>query len=143
MLYNGFKMHLRMACAGDFEWRTSPNRYVRCPLPPIPDRLIQLCQELGLQRPQTCLVNEYLPNTGKLGVHQDKDERSHAPIVSISIGCSADFICFTPEKQIIRLHNNDILVFGGEHRMMQHGVLRVLDDHMLQKRVCFTFREVE
>jgi DNA oxidative demethylase len=40
--------------------------------------------------PDTALVN-YYDDTARMGMHQDKDERSLAPVVSLSIGDTCRF----------------------------------------------------
>ena len=112
----------------------------------------------------TCIVNFYPvadarieAESGRLGVHVDKDEdldirQRGDPIVSISVGDSADFaygpvrfnfdenghpvLNSTEESTAstqaenapatVRLESGDLLVFGGPSRMIHHGVSRIV-----------------
>ncbi|KAJ9511247.1 hypothetical protein QJQ45_017159 [Haematococcus lacustris] len=117
--------------------------------PPLPASLTSLCQEalaaaqaipvqgacLPPLAPDVCLVNFY-EKTGRLGMHQDKDESSDSlrhglPVVSFSLGDAADFLfgptCEevsgnqTSTAQRVRLESGDVLVFGGPSRMVFHA----------------------
>ncbi|CAI5473602.1 unnamed protein product [Closterium sp. Yama58-4] len=81
--------------------------------------------------PSVCIANFYSPRRGSLGMHQDKDEppasiRRGAPVVSFSVGDSADFLFGwqrDPEKAArVVLESGDVVVFGGASRLMFHGV---------------------
>ncbi|CAI5515946.1 unnamed protein product [Closterium sp. Naga37s-1] len=81
--------------------------------------------------PSVCIANFYSPRRGALGMHQDKDEppasiRRGAPVVSFSVGDSADFLFGwqrDPEKAAkVVLESGDVVVFGGPSRLMFHGV---------------------
>lgn len=66
---------------------------------------------------------------------QDKDEsteslRSGLPVVSISIGDSAEFL-YGDQRDIdkaekVILESGDVLIFGGESRHIFHGVSSIL-----------------
>ncbi|KAI3726626.1 hypothetical protein L1987_66424 [Smallanthus sonchifolius] len=106
-------------------------------LPPVPEEFIPLVEttiqdaqahinsnvEIPLMRPDVCLVNFYT-STGRLGLHQDRDEspnslRRGLPVVSISIGDSAEFLygfTHTTDENNLRkvlLESGDVLIFGG------------------------------
>ncbi|PNH00684.1 Alpha-ketoglutarate-dependent dioxygenase AlkB, partial [Tetrabaena socialis] len=75
------------------------------------------------------------PDGRVLGMFKDKDEtadslRAGLPVVSISLGDSADFLYGrTREAEAadsVRLESGDVLVFGGPGRMIFHSVARVL-----------------
>lgn len=80
--------------------------------------------------PDTALVNYY--STGsKMGMHQDRDERSVAPVVSISIGDTCQFRFGNTRNrnrpyEDIALASGDLFVFGGPSRLAYHGVTKVL-----------------
>ncbi|MGN0117773.1 MAG: alpha-ketoglutarate-dependent dioxygenase AlkB, partial [Streptomyces albidoflavus] len=80
-------------------------------------------------RPDVALVNFY--GTGAtMGMHQDKDERSDAPVVSLSVGDACLFRLGNTEGrgrpwQDLRLESGDLLVFGGPSRFVYHGVPKV------------------
>lgn len=83
--------------------------------------------------PDVCIVNFY-KETGRLGLHQDKDESRRSlygglPVVSFSVGDSAEFLYGT-ERDIdkaekIILESGDVLIFGGESRLIFHGISHV------------------
>ncbi|GFZ08149.1 2-oxoglutarate-dependent dioxygenase family protein [Actinidia rufa] len=109
--------------------------------------------------PSICIVNFYT-KTGQLGLHQDKDETAESlkrklPVVSFSIGDSAKFVFSdkrdpdNADKEV--LESGDVLIFGGESRLIFHGVASILADtapkglmdktNMLPGRLNLTFRE--
>lgn len=144
VLRNGARMRLRMLCCGR-HWNAMSYRYEPCrsdvdglAAPPIPDELVELAraaaQAAGYAfEPDVLLVNWYGAE-GRLGLHQDKDERpetieSGVPIVSISIGDSALFE-FGGERrrdpvERFWLESGDAFVFGGASRLRHHGISRV------------------
>ncbi|KAL3654792.1 hypothetical protein CASFOL_000578 [Castilleja foliolosa] len=84
--------------------------------------------------PDVCIVN-YYTTTGRLGLHQDRDEsreslRKGLPVVSISIGDSAEFLYSdyrdVDEAESVLLESGDVLVFGGESRHVFHGVKTII-----------------
>lgn len=80
-------------------------------------------------RPDVGLVNHY-PDGARMGLHQDKDERSLAPVVSISLGDTAAFRLGGTEHRRgpfhdVVLRSGDVVVFGGPARLAYHGILRV------------------
>jgi alkylated DNA repair protein (DNA oxidative demethylase) len=101
-------------------------------------------------RPDVGLVNRYDADA-RMGLHQDKDERSPAPVVSISLGDDALFrLGNTVDRnrpwQDVTLHSGDVLVFGGPARLAYHGVLRITpgtapDIGMSSGRLNITIRE--
>jgi alkylated DNA repair protein (DNA oxidative demethylase) len=92
---------------------------------------VALWQELGAPaEPEACLVNVYGPGA-RLGLHQDSDEKTYdAPVVSVSLGDTAVFRMGGTTRRAptrsVRLASGDVVVFGGEARLMYHGVDRVL-----------------
>lgn len=80
--------------------------------------------------PDVALINWYEPSA-KMGLHQDKDERSLAPVVSLSLGDPCIFRFGNTETRgrpyvDIELHTGDLVVFGGPARLAFHGVPRLL-----------------
>lgn len=66
-----------------------------------------------------------------MGQHQDKDERSREPVVSLSIGAPCVFRFGNTEHRgrpytDIELRSGDLVVFGDESRLAYHGVPRLL-----------------
>jgi DNA oxidative demethylase len=79
--------------------------------------------------PDVALINWYSP-MAKMGLHQDKDERSMAPVVSFSIGDPCVFRFGNNDNRgrpwtDIELRTGDLFVFGGESRMAFHGVTKL------------------
>ena len=116
-------------------------------VPPIPDWLVRAARAgLGAAAavdprvtdrvppgytPDTALVNLYGPGS-TMGLHQDRDEASGAPVVSLSLGDACTFRFGTPEHRgrpytDVRLESGDLVVFGGPSRMAFHGVPKVFD----------------
>jgi DNA oxidative demethylase len=80
--------------------------------------------------PDVALINFY-DHSAKLGMHQDKDERSDAPIVSLSIGDDCIFRFGNTASRgrpytDITLRSGDLFVFGGPSRLAYHGVPHIL-----------------
>jgi alkylated DNA repair protein (DNA oxidative demethylase) len=81
--------------------------------------------------PDTALVNFYDAGAGaKMGLHQDKEERSGAPVVSLSLGDRCVFRFGNTETRgkpytDVELASGDLFVFGGPSRFAYHGVPKV------------------
>ncbi|GFP83220.1 alpha-ketoglutarate-dependent dioxygenase alkb [Phtheirospermum japonicum] len=91
---------------------------------------------LPAMSPDVCIVN-YYTTTGRLGLHQDRDEsraslRKGLPVVSISIGDSAEFLYSdyrdVDDAESVLLESGDVLIFGGESRHVFHGVKTIIRD---------------
>jgi alkylated DNA repair protein (DNA oxidative demethylase) len=99
--------------------------------------------------PDDCLINRYVPGA-KLSLHRDRDEEdAWAPIVSVSLGCSAVFLWGGKRRsdpvRRLRLESGDIVVWGGPARFTYHGVAPLSDgQHPLTgtSRINLTFRKV-
>ncbi|MFG2330610.1 alpha-ketoglutarate-dependent dioxygenase AlkB family protein [Streptomyces sp. NPDC048604] len=81
--------------------------------------------------PDTAFVNYYDAGAGaRMGMHQDKDERSGAPVVSLSLGDTCVFRFGNTETRgkpytDVELASGDLFVFGGPSRFAYHGVPKV------------------
>lgn len=76
------------------------------------------------------LVNFYDADA-RMGMHQDRDERSAAPVVSLSLGDTCVFRFGNTETRSrpytdVELRGGDLFVFGGPSRLAFHGVPRTL-----------------
>ena len=76
--------------------------------------------------PDACLVNRYEAGA-RMGLHQDKNERDYSkPIGSVSIGAPCSFQIGGVNRQdpvtSMALHDGDVLVWGGDGRLVFHGV---------------------
>lgn len=140
----GHEMSVRTVCLG---WHWQPYRYTReatdvngARVLPFPDWMARLGRralretgypdaEVEAYAPDTALVNLY-DDEARMGMHQDKDERSLAPVVSLSIGDACTFRFGNTESRNrpytdLRLGSGDLFVFGGASRLAYHGVTRV------------------
>ncbi|OMO55246.1 Oxoglutarate/iron-dependent dioxygenase [Corchorus olitorius] len=84
--------------------------------------------------PDLCIINFYTTH-GRLGLHQDRDEskeslRKGLPVVSVSIGHSAEFLYSDQRNEDqadkVVLDSGDVLIFGGQSRMVFHGVPSII-----------------
>ncbi len=139
----GKPMSVRMTNCGSLGWVTDKERGYRYqpthpetgrPWPAIPEALLALWTDVsGFDGPpEACLVNFYDPDA-KMGLHQDRDETEFdAPVVSVSLGDQCLFrvggVSRTDPTRSFRLSSGDVFVFGGESRLIFHGVDRIYPD---------------
>lgn len=140
----GHEMSVRIVCLG---WHWRPYAYTREAVDvngnrvlPFPDWMVRLGRKALVEAtgdphagdgytPDAALVNHY-DGTARMGMHQDRDERSAAPVVSVSIGDTCTFRFGNTENrgrpyQDVELASGDLFVFGGPSRFAYHGVPRV------------------
>jgi DNA oxidative demethylase len=136
----GGRMAVAMSNCGAVGWISDAQGYryaaidplTSAPWPAMPDSLNQLARRAAHSagfagfEPDVCLINRYQPGAG-LGLHRDSDEADMAhPIVSISLGATAQFLWGGLRRRdaLLRmpLHNGDVLVWGGPARLTYHGV---------------------
>ncbi|GHB29627.1 alkylated DNA repair protein (DNA oxidative demethylase) [Streptomyces umbrinus] len=75
------------------------------------------------------LINFYDADA-RMGMHRDSDEKSDAPVVSLSLGDTCVFRFGNTESRTrpytdVELRSGDLFVFGGAARLAYHGVPRV------------------
>ncbi|MGX4693931.1 alpha-ketoglutarate-dependent dioxygenase AlkB family protein [Streptomyces sp. JNUCC 63] len=75
------------------------------------------------------LINFYDADA-HMGMHRDSDEKSDAPVVSLSLGDTCVFRFGNTETRTrpytdVELRSGDLFVFGGPSRLAHHGVPRV------------------
>jgi alkylated DNA repair protein (DNA oxidative demethylase) len=146
----GHLMSVQSVCLG---WHWQPYAYSRtaddtdgAPVKPMPPELMALArraiEDSGLSsglssgraaryEPDAAIVNFYAPGA-KLGLHQDGEEPSDAPVVTISLGDPCTFRLAAPDRRTgpftdVQLESGDLLVFGGRNRRIYHGVPKVFD----------------
>ncbi|CAL9321790.1 alpha-ketoglutarate-dependent dioxygenase AlkB family protein [Streptomyces sp. SudanB182_2057] len=139
----GGTMTARQVCLG---WHWYPYAYARtavdgdgAPVKPFPDWL----DELGRRAVTDALGPDAVPAApydialinfydadARMGMHRDADERTDAPVVSLSLGDTCVFRfgnAATRGKPYtdVELRGGDLFVFGGPSRLAYHGVPRV------------------
>ncbi|MEV7423205.1 alpha-ketoglutarate-dependent dioxygenase AlkB [Streptomyces sp. NPDC091212] len=143
-LPRGGVMSVRTVCVG---WHWQPYRYSRTaddvngrPVAAFPGWMAELGRRALVEAygdpaagdgyaPDTALINFY-DGESRMGMHQDKDERSSAPVVSLTIGDSCLFRFGNTETRAkpytdVELASGDLFVFGGPSRFAYHGVPKV------------------
>jgi alkylated DNA repair protein (DNA oxidative demethylase) len=144
----GHLMSVQAVCLG---WHWYPYVYSKtaddtdgAPVKPLPESLIHLARtavadaygeqsdEAIAYAPDAAIVNLY-PEDAKLGLHQDGEEPSEAPVVTLSLGDTCAFRLAGIDRRVgpftdIEMASGDLLVFGRENRRIFHGVPKVLPD---------------
>jgi len=143
-LASGGVMSVETVCLG---WHWLPYRYSRtaddvdgAPVKPLPDWLAHIGRRAvqdayGDARlaadyaPDAALVNFY-DAAARLGMHQDREERTADPVVSLSLGDTCLFRFGNTANRgkpyaDIELVSGDLFVFGGASRFAYHGVPKV------------------
>lgn len=162
---SGGTMSVQTVCLG---WHWMPYRYSRtaddvdgAPVKPFPGWLVDLGRRAvagayadqapaASYRPDVALINLY-DEHARMGMHADKDERSPAPVVSLSLGATCVFRFGNVQSRgrpwhDITLESGDLFVFGGEARLAYHGVTKTIpgtdrpDIGLLSGRLNITLR---
>ena len=142
---SGHLMTVQSVCLG---WHWQPYAYSRtaddtdgAPVKPIPAELVRLCRRavadtFGAEEgarfaPDAVIANLYAPGA-RLGLHQDGEEPSDAPVGTISLGDACVFRMAGVDRRTapftdLELQSGDLLVFGGPARRIYHGVPKVHD----------------
>ncbi|MFE9849301.1 alpha-ketoglutarate-dependent dioxygenase AlkB family protein [Streptomyces sp. NPDC005576] len=165
-LPGGGVMSVRTVCLG---WHWRPYRYVRTAddvngarVAAFPGWLAELGRAAVADAyedeaagrayaPDAGLLNFY-DDTARMGMHQDREELSGAPVVSLSIGDTCVFRFGNTEDRgrpwtDVELESGDLFVFGGPSRFAFHGVPKVYpgtagpDTGMRAGRLNLTLRE--
>jgi alkylated DNA repair protein (DNA oxidative demethylase) len=143
-LPSGGTMSVQTVCLG---WHWTPYRYTRTaidqegapPVAPFPEWLAELGRAAltdaygdpaagAAYSPDAALINFY-DEHAKMGMHQDKDENSDAPVVSLSVGATCTFRFGNTDNRgapftDVELRSGDLFVFGGPARFAYHGVVK-------------------
>ena len=142
----GHLMSVQSVCLG---WHWQPYAYSRtaddtdgAPVKPLPTGIFRLARQAVADtfgaataehfEPDAVIANLYAPGA-RLGLHQDAEEPSDAPVVTISLGDTCLFRIAGVERRTapfldIPLRSGDLLVFGGPSRRVYHGVPKVYDN---------------
>ena len=142
----GHLMSVQSVCLG---WHWQPYAYSRtaddtdgAPVKPLPPEIFELARaavdtaygaggpEAAPYKPDAAIVNLYAPGA-HLGLHQDGEEPSAAPVVTISLGDACTFRLAGVDRLTgpftdIEMRSGDLLVFGGPSRRIYHGVPKVV-----------------
>ena len=138
---SGHLMSVQSVCLG---WHWQPYGYSRtaddtdgAPVEPLPANLAALARAAVDEtfgpsvpfEPDAAIVNLYAPGA-RLGLHQDGEEPSAAPVVTISLGDACVFRLAGVERRTapftdLVVRSGDLLVFGGPNRRIHHGVPKV------------------
>lgn len=139
---NGSTMSVQTVCLG---WHWVPYRYSRTAddvgggqVAEFPSWLAELGRDAveaaygspdDAYNPDAALINFY-DSSAKMGMHQDREEKSLQPVVSLSIGDSCLFRFGNTGSRNrpwtdVRLESGDLFVFGGESRLAYHGVMKM------------------
>jgi alkylated DNA repair protein (DNA oxidative demethylase) len=144
-LPTGGVMSVQTVCLG---WHWIPDRYSRtaddgdgAPVKPFPGWLAGLGRHAvadaygdqdaaSAYQPDVALVNFY-DEKARMGMHADREERSPAPVVSLSLGATCVFRFGNAQSRNrpwtdVELQSGDLFVFGGPCRLAYHGVPRTL-----------------
>ena len=141
----GHLMSVQSVCLG---WHWQPYAYSRtaddtdgAPVKPLPPEVARLARRAVADtfdaatadqfEPDAVIANLYAPGA-RLGLHQDAEEPSDAPVVTISLGDTGLFRIAGVDRRTapfvdIHLQSGDLLVFGGPSRRIYHGVPKVYD----------------
>ncbi|BBC30164.1 putative alkylated DNA repair protein AlkB [Streptomyces graminofaciens] len=138
----GGTMTARQVCLGR-HWY--PYGYARtavdgdgAPVKPFPDWLGELGRSavtdaLGpaeATEPYDIALINFYDADARMGMHRDSDEKSDAPVVSLSLGDTCVFRFGNTGSRArpytdVELRSGDLFVFGGASRQAYHGVPRV------------------
>lgn len=116
--------------------------------PKIPEIILTKWRQytnLGVE-PDCCLINNY-DLDAKMGLHADNDEENFSfPVLSISLGASALFriggLARNDKTISLRLNDGDIIMFGGQSRLVYHGIDRIYKNSGFDHRLNLTLRKV-
>ena len=139
----GHLMSVQSVCLG---WHWLPYAYSRtaddtdgAAVKPLPADMVSLARAAveaaygpSQYEPDAAILNLYAPDA-RLGLHQDGEEPSDAPVVTISLGDNCTFRFAGVDRRTapftdILLQSGDLLVFGGPTRRIYHGVPKVFPD---------------
>ncbi len=134
----GKPMSVQMTSAGRFGWMSDRRGYRYFEThpnggawPDIPASILDIWDRVSgsARLPECCLVNLYR-EAAKMGMHQDRDEAEFGePVVSVSLGDEGLFrignLTRGGKTESIWLKSGDVVVMGGDARMVYHGIDKV------------------
>ena len=155
----GGEMSVEMVCLG---WHWFPYGYSKRTqgngdhtVAPMPDLLRHLGRAAVSAAVDPHAANDFSPDVAivnrysamaKMGMHQDRDERCNAPVVSLSLGASAIFrfgnsATRTKPYTDIELRAGDAFVFWGDDRFAFHGITKIVPTPSAPERINITIRQ--
>ncbi len=153
----GKEFSVKMTNAGALGWVSDQEggyRYqdfhpkTKKPWPQIPEIILTKWQKYAKMElePDCCLINHY-DLDAKMGLHTDNDEKDFSfPVLSFSLGASALFriggLARNDKTSSLRLNDGDIIMFGGQSRLIYHGIDRVYKNSGFDHRLNLTLRKV-
>ncbi|MFI6937826.1 alpha-ketoglutarate-dependent dioxygenase AlkB family protein [Streptomyces sp. NPDC050418] len=138
----GGRMSVRQFGLG---WHWFPYGYARtavdgdgAPVKPMPQELVDLARRTATaalgedfsEAPYDIALINFYDADARMGMHRDQDEKSLAPVVSLSLGDTCVFRFGNTESRAkpytdVELRSGDAFVFGGPARLAFHGVPKV------------------
>ncbi|WP_415952923.1 alpha-ketoglutarate-dependent dioxygenase AlkB family protein [Streptomyces sp. KLOTTS4A1] len=138
----GGRMSVRQFGLG---WHWFPYGYARtavdgdgAPVKPMPPLLVDLARRTATaalgedfsRAPYDIALINFYDAAARMGMHRDQDEKSLAPVVSLSLGDTCVFRFGNTETRTkpyedVELRSGDAFVFGGPARLAHHGVPKV------------------
>lgn len=99
--------------------------------PKIPSLFYKIWHQFsGYEKlPDCSLINVYPDHNSKLGLHQDKDEQCFkAPVLSISLGCTAIFNYGKDKKKLQKttLPSGSIVLLKDHSRLYYHSISKII-----------------
>ena len=127
----------KYVCCGNYDWIWNKKGiYIPNIELPLTQELIDICLKYNLT-PDILIINFYDKIRNKLNWHKDIDEKTNDKIISISLYGTCEFhYKFNNKKETLLLNHGDLLIFGEEHRYIEHCVVNKSD-----KRGNLTFRK--
>jgi DNA alkylation damage repair protein AlkB len=141
----GGRMHVRMLCLGrhwngkTYNYEPTRSDFDGLAVPPLPSSFLALARggaaAAGMVLDADLCILNYYDSTGRMGLHQDKDESARSiaaglPVVSVSLGDTANFMLGGLRRRdpvvTMPLASGDLFVFGGPDRLRYHGVSRTI-----------------
>lgn len=132
----GVPMKVRSTAAGKLGWvatgsyQYSPTQRDGRSWPEIPQRWIDLANEVAGVQPWDSVIINWYDGEASLGWHADQDEvDTTRPIVTVSLGDTCSWAVRGEDKKVIertRLESGAVTLLAGKYRNMEHTVERII-----------------
>ncbi|KAF2726188.1 hypothetical protein K431DRAFT_258953 [Polychaeton citri CBS 116435] len=124
-----------MTLGGQYDWTRKV--YPAGKPPDFPQDVKELVEQAFPMKAEAAIVNFYSPGD-QLSLHRDVSEECSEPLVSISLGCEAVFLCGIEEAGVaeeqdcqclaLHLRSGDAVLMSGQARYAWHGVPKVFEN---------------